>query len=266
MRMLFLPALSIGLVTAACDAAAAPDRTATVRQSDSAAARPVEAVQPITLRADDGVTVFGNYYPAPNAKALILLFHQANSNESEYATIAPRLVEAGYGAVAIDQRSGGDMFGGSNRTASELGQTTAYIDAKRDLAAALAWAKDKKLPVILWGSSYSASLLFLVAAERDAGVAGLMAFSPGEYFDGKDIVRRAAAKVTVPVFITSAGDSKEVAAARAILNAVASPRKTQFVPASGGAHGSSTLIAARNPRGAEENWRAALAFLEATAR
>lgn len=265
MRMRFLPVLIIGFAPSACDAAPA-DRAEPVPRTGSAATPFAETVQPVTLQADDGVKVFGNYYPAQDAKALILLFHQASSNKSEYATIAPRLVDAGYSALAIDQRSGGNMFGGRNRTVAELGRSAGYVDSKRDLAAALAWAEDKQLPVVLWGSSYSASLLFLVAAESDAKVAGLMAFSPGEYFDGEDIVGRAAAKVTVPVFVTSAEDSEEIAAARAIFDAVASPRKTQFIPTSGGAHGSSTLISARNPRGAEENWRAALAFLESTTR
>jgi hypothetical protein len=35
----------------------------------------------------------------------------------------------------------------------------------------------------------------------------------------------------------------------------------RFVP-SHGVHGSSTLIAARNPEGAEANWRAVLDFLD----
>lgn len=265
MRMRFLLALMIGFAPSACDAAP-PDRTEPMQPTGGATVPSAETIQSVTLQADDGVKVFGTYYPAQDAKALILLFHQANSNKNEYATIAPRLVEAGYSALAIDQRSGGDMFDGRNRTVAELGRSDDYVDAKRDLAAALGWAEDKQLPVILWGSSYSASLLFVVAAESNAKVAGLMAFSPGEYFDGEDIVGRAAAKVTVPVFVTSAGDSEEIAAARAIFDAVASPRRTQFVPTSGGAHGSSTLISARNARGAEENWRAVVAFLEATTR
>lgn len=50
---------------------------------------------------------------------MILLFHQAGSSKAEYATISPRLVAAGYSALAIDQRSGGELFG-SNETAAAL--------------------------------------------------------------------------------------------------------------------------------------------------
>ena len=65
------------------------------------------AATPMTVKADDGVIVYGAFYRSPNPKALILLFHQADSSKDEYSSIAPRLVAAGYSALAIDQRSGG---------------------------------------------------------------------------------------------------------------------------------------------------------------
>ncbi len=89
----------------------------------------------------------------------------------------------------------------------------------------------------------------------------MLAFSPGEYFDDKTLVHRAAAKVTVPVFVTSAQKPGEIEAARSILAAVPGASKQQFVPDEGGVHGSSTLIAARNPGGAEAAWTAVLGFL-----
>ena len=73
------------------------------------------AAQPVTLKAADGVTVYGTYYPASEPKALILLFHQAGSSSGEYAAIAPRLARAGYSSLAIDQRVGGNLYG-PNRT------------------------------------------------------------------------------------------------------------------------------------------------------
>jgi dienelactone hydrolase len=217
------------------------------------------AVEPITLTAADGVIVHGLYYRAERPKALILLFHQAGSSKDEYATIAPKLVKAGYSALAIDQRAGDRMFG-PNLTADGLGKSTGYLEAMPDLQAALDWAEQRKLPVVLWGSSYSSSLIFGLAAANPGEVKALLAFSPGEYFDDKMWVRRAAAKVTVPVFVTQASDTKEIAEAKAVLEAVASTDKRQFEPQAG-VHGSSTLIPARNPQGAEENWGNVLMFL-----
>jgi dienelactone hydrolase len=234
-------------------------------ENKQSAAAPVQraATEPVTLTAADGVKVYGTWYRAAHPKALILLFHQAGSGSGEYATIAPKLVAEGYSALAIDQRAGDGMFG-ENRTAKQLGREAGYLDAKPDLEAALAWAKDKKLPVLLWGSSYSAALVFLVAAEHPGEVAGVLAFSPGEYLGTEGMVKAAAAKVQVPVFVTSAKDPKEIDAARTIESAAPGAGNIQFVPQKGGVHGSSTLIASRNPAGAEENWDAVRAFLRRT--
>ncbi|MBQ1497447.1 alpha/beta hydrolase [Sphingomonas sp. NPDC092331] len=221
------------------------------------------SAEPVTLTAADGVKVFGVHTSVEKPKALILLFHQAGSGKDEYATIAPRLATWGYSSLRIDQRAGGDLFGG-NATVKALGRSTSYYQAKPDLVAALAWAKDRKLPVILWGSSYSASLVFLLAADYPDQVKAVMAFSPGEYFDNKTMVRTAAANVKAPVFATSAQDGREIDAVRDILAAVPG-QKEQFVPKQGGAHGSSTLLRAKNPEGAEPAWTAVIAFLQKVA-
>ncbi len=218
------------------------------------------APTPVTLKASDGVLVHGLYYQSPHPRALILLFHQAGSSKAEYASIAPRLVDAGYSAMAIDQRSGGDLFG-PNETAKGLGRKATYLDAEKDLEAALAWAGEQKLPVALWGSSYSSSLVFLVAAKHPDAIKAVLAFSPGEYFDQPSMVRDAASKVSVPVYVTSANTADEIDAARSVLAASPAAIKVQYVPTAGGVHGSSTLIAAKNKAGAAANWDAVLAFL-----
>lgn len=222
------------------------------------------ASEPVTLTAADGVRVFGQYYSTPGkAKALILLFHQAGSNAGEYGAIAPRLNEAGYSCLAIDQRSGGTRWGRANRTVESLGREADYLDALQDMEAALAWAKSNHplSKVAVWGSSYSASLVFLLAARHAGDVSAVLAFSPGEYLPGKHTVRDAAARVHVPVFVTSAQDQGEIRAAREILAAAPAGKKVQFIPRQGGVHGSSTLLADANPRGAPNVWRATLEFL-----
>lgn len=212
----------------------------------------------VTLQAADGVKVFGDYYAAKRPKALILLFHQAGSGKGEYRNIAPRLVRDGFSALAIDQRSGGSLFG-RNETAAAFGKGTSYLDAAKDLDAAIAWARSRKLPIVLWGSSYSAALVFLEAAkQRD--IKAVLAFSPGEYLGNTTLVHQAAARLRMPLYVTSASDAGEVAAARSILAASPSRSKKQFV-ARHGVHGSSTLLTERDPQGAAENWSAVEAFL-----
>ena len=223
------------------------------------------AAESITLTAADGVKVYGEVWRAGVSRApVILAFHQADSSHAEYTPLAPRLNAAGFTVLAIDQRSGGSYFGEKNKTVAALGRKASYDAALADLAAALNWSKSTSggAPVLLWGSSYSAALVFLLAAQNPGAAAGILAFSPGEYLARGDAVRRAARKVTVPVFITQAADRQEIEQSRAILNAVASADKVQFISTTGGTHGSSTLRADENPGGAEENWQAVSKFLD----
>lgn len=224
----------------------------------------VASAEPVTLTAAGGVKVYGEFWPAADANApLILAFHQAGSSHAEYAPLAPRLNRAGFSVLAIDQRSGGSEFGGKNRTVAALGRSTSYDAALADLEAALAWgkAKAKGAPVIAWGSSYSAALVFQLAARHPAELAGLLAFSPGEYLGTPNAVRTAAQKLALPVFIDQSSDEDETLQSREILQATASSDKTLFIPAQRGVHGSATLRADRNAAGAEENWAAVLVFL-----
>lgn len=222
------------------------------------------AAEPVVLTAADGVKVYGEVWRAAGPKPpVILAFHQAASNHSEYQSIAPRLAAAGFTVLGIDQRSGGDYFGDTNKTVGALGRSTGYEEALPDLAAALQWGKDnaRGAPVLLWGSSYSAALVFVLAAQNPGIAAGILAFSPGEYLAKRRAVRSAAEKVSVPVFVTQAREHGEVDVSRNVLRSVASEEKTQFVPTKGAAHGSSTLRPDVNPEGAEETWQAVLKFL-----
>jgi dienelactone hydrolase len=220
--------------------------------------------EPVTLSAADGTTVYGELWRAAGTKPpLIVAFHQAESSSAEYAPIAPRLVEAGFTVLAIDQRSGDGAFGGTNRTAAALGRAATYDEALPDLEAALAWAKadTRGAPIVVWGSSYSAALVFVLAARHPADVSAVVAFSPGEYLAGEETVRSAAAKVNVPVWIDQASSGDEIARSAAILKAVKASDKRQFSAKVKSTHGSSTLRADTNPVGAETHWQAVLAFL-----
>lgn len=231
------------------------------------AASPVAASPtPVTLTSADGVTVHGTWRPVPDPRApVLLLFHQAEANRHEYDEIAPRLEAAGYATLAIDQRAGGSYFGGRNETTAGLqGAPPGFDAALPDLEAALAFGRRErpKAPVVAWGSSYSAALVFLLAAAHPGQLAALLAFSPGEYLAAPGEVRRAAAEVDRPVFVTSAQDAGEERAAAEILAAVPGRPKVQFLPRKGGVHGSATLVTSQNPAGAEAVWDAVLAFLK----
>jgi dienelactone hydrolase len=218
------------------------------------------AVTNVDFMADDGLTVSGRYYRAGSPKALILLFHQAGSSKDEYSTIAPRLVDMGFSALAIDQRSGGPMFG-PNQTAARMRVPVAYGDALHDLEAALSWAQEMHMPIIVWGSSYSASLVFELAAKNKTEITAVLSFSPDEYLGPGDPVATNARQIQVPVFITSSSAPSEKDAAQKIFQSVPAQLKTLYVPKTG-KHGSSTLIGADDAIGMEDNWKAVSIFLE----
>ena len=205
----------------------------------------------ITLTAADGVKVFGTLSRAQGkSPPVLLLFHMAGSNRAEYAPIAPKLTAAGFTVLAIDQRSGGGNFGAKNRTVDALGRSTSYGEAVKDLEAALEG-----------GRVDADHIEFLLAAGHPKDVAGVLSFSPGEYLGGRALVQTAAAKVTVPVFITQARDREEIVGGRTIFTAVAAVEKTQFIPEKSGVHGSSSLRDDANQSGAGEYWTAVSAFL-----
>lgn len=221
------------------------------------AAAPWPGARPVTLIAADGVRVSGWRQAPANPKALVLLFHQAGSSSAEYATIAPRLVAGGLAVLAIDQRSGGDLFG-PNRTVERLGASRDYLEVRADLEAAIGWGQRQHPRIVLWGSSYSSSLALMAAAERPRGLVAVLSFSPGEYFGDTPVVRRAAARVRVPTLIYAAPDDEAVRA-RPMAAALQPPVPVTSCP--NGIHGSSTLIPARNPRGWRGCWEPVEAFL-----
>jgi len=218
---------------------------------------------PASIVARDGVKIAADVYASASTIApVILLFHQANSSKSEYATIAPRLVNSGYNAIAIDQRSGGGLYAPGNVTVARLGRSAPFLDVLRDMDATLAYARAAfpNAPVVAWGSSYSAALAFAFAARHPHEIAAVLAFSPGEYFGNKRFVATAAHQVRVPVFVDSSSDAAEERAARALYDATPAAFKVDYTPRAG-VHGSSTLRDDANAAGAAENWDAVLAFL-----
>ena len=196
----------------------------------------------------DGIQARADIYETADPKAtLILMFHQAGWSRGEYREIAPRLVTEGYRVMAVDQRSGGAVNGVKNETyarakSKQLG--VSYLDAYADLVSALEYARQrlKAERIIVWGSSYSASLVFRLAAERPADVFAVVSFSPGEYFDktsGAEYVRGFAKQVDKPIFVTSAKAERD--GVKPIFDASPADKKVLFTPASRGQHGSRAL-------------------------
>ncbi len=213
----------------------------------------------IKIPSSDKKFVFAELSPCEGGKdaPIVLMFHQAGSNRGEYQTITPKLVKEGYNCLAVDQRSGGTMWGRDNPTAKQFSGEQDYDSAYEDLLATLNWAKREEYSrIIVWGSSYSASLVLKLAAESD-GISEVICASPGDYINPSGTTQLWAKKVTEMTFIVCTKSESKVAGE--IFDAIATEEKS-FLEQDPGVHGSSAFIAAKNNK-SEEAWKSLLDFL-----
>ena len=211
----------------------------------------------VSFQASDGVTVTADVSRG-TTNTVIVLFHMAGASRGEYSQIAPVLNSLGYTTLAVDQRSGRSFGGVKNETAARVSGKSAFLEAVPDLKAAVSYARQSlgATRVGVVGSSYSASLV-LVLAGQDRGFAdAVMSFSPGEYFPDRSLVRTAAAGITVPVFITAARN--EAGQWKPIVDVIGG-RATGFVPNGSGKHGATALLTDAR----DEYWAALQGFLQA---
>ncbi len=196
----------------------------------------------VEFPSGDGLMMRAVIYEIDSASPVIVMCHQARMSNYEYAEIAPKLNQMGYNCIALDQRAGGSMDAHENLTynhAKEKNLPTEYLDAEQDIVAGVNYAYDKwHRPVILWGSSYSAGLCMKLGNTSDK-VRALIAFSPGEYYEGKLSVKESVKGLNKPTFVTST--EKEAASIEKMLADVPEGVVTQFFPSMKGTHGSKAL-------------------------
>ena len=222
----------------------------------------------IEFESQDGLKITADLYMKfdDKTKPFIVLCHQAGWSRGEYREIAPKLNALGFNCMAIDQRSGKSVNGVTNETAARAvaeDKKHSFVDAEQDILAATKYAKenfaDEKL--ILWGSSYSSSLVLHVTGEHPDLVNGTLAFSPSEYFSrlGKpeNWIATSVVKAKCPIFITSA--KKEARNWQGIYDAIKADGKTEFLPKTAGNHGSRALYS--KYKDSREYWKAVKGFL-----
>ena len=151
----------------------------------------------------------------------------------------------GFNVMAADLRNGNEVNGIINETsdrAFEKDLDINYIATVPDIEAAIAYAKKHLASgkLLLWGSSYSASLVLLVA-DYTPGIDAVLAFAPGEYYkkQWKTYIQDHVSHLNIPVFITSAKDEKKNW--WPIYQAMPSKEKVYFLPRSKGVHGAKAL-------------------------
>jgi len=212
--------------------------------------------------ADDGLKVRGDLYLKNNKLPFIILCHQDGSNRSEYYEIAPRLLNLNYNCLAIDLRAGGRVGFVQNETASlalSENRPVKPLDAEADISAAILYASGIcKQPVILLGSSYSASLCLLIAT-GNTQVKAVVALSPGEYFQPLKTIAGELQKINQQVFVSST--QTDYPYLQKMLSGMSPERLTLFKPAKGkGIRGSGAFY--RSNENSGEYWFALMMFFK----
>ena len=223
------------------------------------------AYEEISFPSKDGLKIDAFLSTDHNrSKPFILLFHQAHYSRGEYIEIIPKLNAMGFNVMAPDLRNGNEVNGIVNDTsdrAFEKDLDINYIATVPDIEASIAYARKHLASgkLLLWGSSYSASLVLLVA-DQIPKIDAVLAFAPGEYYkkQGKTYIQDHVSHLNMPVFITSAKEEKRNW--WPIYQAIPSKEKVYFLPALEGVHGAKALW--DNNPGNQKYWEAVTRFLE----
>lgn len=199
--------------------------------------------QKVSFFASDGLKVTADLYLNDYNSPFILLFHQSGYSRGEYREIAKKLLNLEYNCLAVDLRSGGKVNYIKNETAiraEEKDYSNKPIDAREDILAAIEYAGNyNKKPVILFGSSYSASLCMIIGKNNEI-VNAVVAFSPGEYFEPEISVKKEINNFDKPLFVSSS--SIEYTYVSEMLSEIPANIKTLYKHSDGNtAHGAKAL-------------------------
>ena len=234
--------------------------------STDSTAIPESSSEEVHFYASDSVKVFADLYQQNLQAPTILLFHQGGANvRSEYAPITPKLLEEGFNLLAVDQRVGGQLLGSYNRTVAEIGVNRFnYCDAYADLEASLNYLERERFTgnIILWGSSFSASLVIKLAHENPGKIAALLAFSPASGkpmagCDPNDLFET----LKTPMLLLRPYNEGQIESVRQQIE-LADQFGHQIYIANNGRHGSSMLVEERVQAPVNANWQVVLKFLE----
>jgi hypothetical protein len=192
----------------------------------------------------DSSKIRGDLYLRDYNLPFMILCHDETADRDEFSGIAPRLLNLNYNCLAIYLGNGG-----SHNFSPE--------GAREGLRAAIAYVgRFNRLPVILFGSSRSASLCLLESAGNPL-IRAIVAFSPGEYFQPRIAMSDVMVKIRQPVFIS--GTRSEFRYLQKMVEKRPEDEVTLFQPEKGnGVHGAAALSG--NDITRDEYWFALLMF------
>jgi pimeloyl-ACP methyl ester carboxylesterase len=204
-----------------------------------AAAVPLGAAEPVSLRAADGTPLAAAWYAPTRPAPAIVLVHMLTRSHREWDPAAQALNASGFAVLAVDLRGHGDS-GGSY--AAALGSM------QQDVQAALDWVKlrPEVLPGHLGiaGASLGASLAVMAAA-ADTAVRSVVLLSPGGEYRGvrcEASMRKFADRGGAAMLVASTGDPYAARTARQFAAMGSGLRDLRIIDGSN-AHGTRLLDA-----------------------
>jgi hypothetical protein len=194
----------------------------------------------------DSAKIRGDLYLRDYSLPFMILCHGETADRSEFYSIAPRLLNFNYNCLAIDMGTSGSRNYSLAGTQTSLHAAITYV------------RRFNSLPVILFGSSCSASLCLLESA-ANPNIRAIVALSPGEYFQPGIIMSDAVEKINQPVFIC--GNRAEFSYLQKMVEKLPAGKLTLFQPEKGkGVHGAAALTG--NDITRDEYWFALLMFFK----
>lgn len=220
------------------------------------------AQETITLNAADGLEVTADLYESHLGAPYIVLCHLSEHSRGEYRETAVRLNKLGFNCLALDTRTGDKSNGIINQTAAEAkkhNKPTDFLSSEQDIIAAIdfAYTLNRKRPVILLGSSFSASLSLKIGTDNEK-VNAVIAFSPREQFGDRLNLKSSIQNFSKNLFVTSS--KQEVKVIAELIKDLPSDKVVHFIPKNEGFHGSISLWDYNSQN--TEYWEALIDFLK----
>ena len=166
----------------------------------------IKAQQFVTFQSSDSLTISADFYETEtDSKKWMIMCHQAEFSRGEFKEIARRMIKLNYNCLAIDMRSGGEVNYVPNETANEaksLGKAQTFLSCEIDILSAIEYvlSREKDAEIVLFGSSFSASLCLKIAKERP-DIRAVIAFSPGEFFTPQLSIKKTISDLSIPIYV-----------------------------------------------------------------
>lgn len=202
------------------------------------------AKRKIVFYSSDGLAVTADLYYVSEAYPFVVFLHQKGYSRGEYNDIADKILNLNYNGLAVDLRVGGEVNYIENETAvfaNEKEFPTSLEDIEKDIKAAIDYAYERTdKPVILFGSSFSASLSLKIAIQNPK-VQAVIAFNPANFAENGFTLKDQMKYLDKPLFIAT-NDAEKSHIDQLLKNKQNDDDVTLFLPNDGkGEHGAKAL-------------------------